>query len=106
MKKNALQDAEKYLKANQKKKRWYKMVTSLACIVVFCTVYALILPAITLEKSADGTANQIHTHTDECYSTERGKLICTEHVHTEECYEETNVLVCTEDSTCGQRENK
>ena len=50
MKQDALQGAEKYTKAHQRRKRWYQVVTGLACVVVFCTVYALILPAITLEK--------------------------------------------------------
>lgn len=50
MKHGALQSAEKYTKAHQRKKRWYRVVTGLACVVVFCTVYALILPAITMER--------------------------------------------------------
>ena len=50
MKLDALQGAEKYTKAHQRRKRWYQVVTGLACVVVFCTVYALILPAITLER--------------------------------------------------------
>ena len=55
MKQDALQGAEKYTKAHQRKKRWYRVVTGLACVVVFCTVYALILPAITLENGACDT---------------------------------------------------
>lgn len=50
MKHGALQSAEKYMKAHKRKKSWYRVVTGLACVVVFCTVYALILPAITMEK--------------------------------------------------------
>ena len=49
MKKEVLQDAERYAKAHKRKKRWHKVVTCLAAVVVFCTTYALILPAITLE---------------------------------------------------------
>ena len=52
MKKDALQSAEKYTKAHRRKKRWYRVVTCLACVVVFCTVYALILPAITQETES------------------------------------------------------
>lgn len=49
MKDNMLHKAAEYEKAHQRKKRWYRIVTSLAAVVVFCTVYALILPAITME---------------------------------------------------------
>ncbi len=35
---------------HKRKAKWYKVVGALAAIVVFCTVYALILPAITLES--------------------------------------------------------
>ena len=52
MKQDTLQGAEKYTKAHQRKNRWYQVVTGLACVVVFCTVYALILPAITQEEGA------------------------------------------------------
>ena len=31
-------------------KRWRQIMLCLSCVVVFCTVYVLILPAITLEK--------------------------------------------------------
>lgn len=66
MKKDALQGAEKYTKAHQRKKRWYRVVTGLACVVVFCTVYALILPAITMEKGACEIPE--HTHSEACYT--------------------------------------
>ena len=58
----------------------------LSCIVVFCTVYVLILPAITLERKTT-CGQEEHVHTEECYSVE-GQLICgrEEHLHTETCY--------------------
>lgn len=37
------------LRRQQKRKRWYRLLCVCACIVVFCTTYALILPAITLD---------------------------------------------------------
>lgn len=49
MRQFAFKDAEKYNKAHKRKKRWYQIMTFLAAVVVFCTTYALILPAITLE---------------------------------------------------------
>ena len=58
----------------------------LSCIVVFCTVYVLILPAITLERKTT-CGQEEHVHTEECYSVD-GQLICgrEEHLHTETCY--------------------
>ena len=46
--------------------RRQRIVTCLAAVVVFCTVYALILPAMTLEKQ-DCTLPE-HTHTEDCYA--------------------------------------
>ena len=66
MKQDALQSAERYTKAHQRKKRWYRVVTGLACVVVFCTVYALILPAITMEKETCEIPE--HTHSEACYT--------------------------------------
>ncbi len=44
------QQATVYVQKRQKKQRWHQIVTCLAAIVVSCTTYALILPAITLES--------------------------------------------------------
>ncbi|MGE9975528.1 hypothetical protein ACQRAS_05860 [Coprococcus catus] len=89
MEHNVLQDADKFLKEKQRKKWWHKLMIGMAAIVVFCTTYALILPAVTLEKNCNIPE---HTHTDACYKTVEGKvdteeLICgqEEHTHSEEC---------------------
>ena len=42
--------AEKLHKEYLRKKRWKKAVYAMGCMVVFCTTYALILPAITLQQ--------------------------------------------------------
>lgn len=47
--------AAEFLNNRRKDKRWRKIVTSLAAVVVFVTTYALILPAITMD---DETAKQ------------------------------------------------
>ena len=47
--------AAEFLNNRRKDKRWRKIVTSLAAVVVFVTTYALILPAITMD---DETAEQ------------------------------------------------
>lgn len=58
MKQDVLQNADKYMKERRRKKWWHKVVISLAAIVVFCTTYALILPAVTLEKDAPAEEEQ------------------------------------------------
>lgn len=170
--------APDYLARNRRHRIWRKIVSALACIVVFCTTYALILPAITVGKELHcgktehvhtedcyvkvGTGNQtapsdapdgtapsessdpslplegtdpslppestdpslaptepdtygedtvpgtepVHTHTDACYTLERGELTCTQptevpHTHTESCYLETSVLICELPETDG-----
>lgn len=115
MKHGALQSAEKYTKAHQGKKRWYRVVTGLACVVVFCTVYALILPAITMEKGACEIPE--HTHSEACYtqvtSATRTEPVCTIeslnlHQHDGTCYDSEGNLTCgyadfvvhQHDSTC------
>ena len=45
------------------KARRRSIVQSLACLVVFCTTYALILPAITLERPTYCGIKE-HTHSD------------------------------------------
>lgn len=101
MKHGALQSAEKYTKAHQRKKRWYRVVTGLACVVVFCTVYALILPAITMEKGACEIPE--HTHSEACYtqvtSATRTEPVCTIeslnlHQHDDTCYDSEGNLTC------------
>lgn len=68
------------------------MILCLSCVVVFCTVYALILPAITLERKTV-CGQEEHSHTEECYSSD-GQLTCgkTEHTHTESCYADDKTL--------------
>lgn len=101
MKKDALQGAEKYTKAHQRKKHWYRVVTVLACVVVFCTVYALILPAITMEKGVCEIPE--HTHSEACYtqvtSATRTEPVCTIeslnlHQHDDTCYDSEGNLTC------------
>lgn len=94
--------AEQYLDKQRRTKRWHKVVTALAGIVVFCTTYALILPAVTMTTPLQ-CGTEEHTHTDECYITElvtpEPRLVCeleeTEpHTHDESCYEVSTVIAC------------
>ncbi len=94
-------------------KTWKRIVRVLSCIVVFCTTYALILPAITQEahaycghgehqhteqcyKEIQSCTKEEHTHTDQCFDAD-GSLICPleEHVHDESCTRK--LLECTEE---------
>ena len=102
MQKNLPQKVHDSIGEHLRQKYWRRVVTALACVVVFCTTYALILPAVTMtDKTYCG--KETHTHTqEECYER---VLICdleeteaTEpvagHTHTDECYETKSVLVC------------
>lgn len=77
-----------YAKRKGKRALWQRVVSVLVSIVVFCTTYALILPALTLEKNAVcGIAEHIHEAV--CFSDDDATLVCeiNEHTHGEECYD-------------------
>lgn len=104
MKYDVLRDAEKYTRVHKRKRLRHRVVTVLAGVVVFCTTYALILPAITLEKQCDIPE---HTHTDACYaqvtSVEKRVPVCSAktleiHRHTADCYDADG------NPTCGYAE--
>lgn len=69
----SVQTAE-FTKARSRRSRWHKVLAVLAAVVVFCTTYALILPAITKEQPVY------------CGYTDK---------HTDDCYEEIRTLTCT-----------
>ena len=75
-------------------------MSCLACAVVFCTVYALILPAITAENTPQ-CGQEEHVHTEDCYAAaESGRtLVCTPetlgvHQHTADCLGAEGEYVC------------
>lgn len=89
---------KKLLKDKARLKKWKRITLALSCVVVFCVVYALTLPAITLEgKTICGMEE--HTHTEECYQDE--ELVCDkeEHQHTEDCYEKEEEQPVEEENT-------
>ena len=57
---------EKFYKEYLRKKRWKLAVNVMGCVVVFCTTYALILPAITMQKDTI-CGYEEHLHGEECY---------------------------------------
>ena len=46
---------EQFIRANRRLKKWHRAVSVMAAIVVFATTYALVLPAITLDKETAST---------------------------------------------------
>ena len=118
--------ATEYVQAHGRKKRWQKIVTALASAAVFCTTYALIMPAVT-QKAETYCGYEEHVHTDECYEqtltltcklSEEGhehsdkcyekqrELICglkdtDGHAHTDQCYEKQSVLICNKEEIDG-----
>lgn len=103
----------------------------LSAFVVFCTTYALILPALTLSVNANTYCNKEehihtaecytstqplcgleegtptgHTHGPECYETQQ-ELICSEfedgetHIHDGNCYQDVQVLTCNQEENSG-----
>ena len=89
-----------FRKRSEKRKLWKRIVTGLASVVVFCTTYALILPAITMEGYVCGVT--AHQHDENCYAIgppgQLRTLVCDGglsalHQHEDSCYTE-GVLTC------------
>ena len=126
--KRMLERIREILRNRHNRRAWTRIISVIACLVVFFSTYALIVPAITMEKTAY-CGIETHQHDDSCYSEE---LICTipeseghthddscytthdelscqleEHVHGEGCYDEEGNLICElieheHDSSCWQ----
>ena len=103
MRKEYRRQVAQYAKQSQRRSIWRKFVQFMACIVVFCTTYALILPSITMEQTYSCGLEE-HVHGDSCYTAEENQLlICTslpeneEHSHSVECYlaDVREVMTCT-----------
>ncbi len=95
-----LQHAEKFNKRHRRRKAWEKVVSVLGCAVVFCTTYALILPAITMERDVFCVIQE-HEHTEQCYiqQIETKELICSDetlgvHQHTDDCFAADGEVIC------------
>ncbi len=102
--KNALSQMATSLNSVRKKRKgWKKVVSVLASVVVFCTTYALILPAITMEKEAICGFEE-HEHLESCFEKHIAySLQCISqmtddtvvHSHNEICYDADGNLICT-----------
>lgn len=84
-----------YARTHLNKRRCRTILVALACVVVFGTTYALILPAVTMTPELICDKPE-HEHTADCYEQ---KLVCDnddpDHEHDDSCYEE--VLICGEE---------
>ena len=90
-----LEIIRKLLKDRRFRQTWYRLVSGFAALVVFITTYALVLPAITLEKTA-ACGIEEHQHDESCYES---RLVCGQeesegHHHDDSCYSITKELVC------------
>ena len=88
-----------YVKRSKERSIWRKLVRMMACLVVFCTTYALILPVITLDRVYI-CGLDVHSHSDQCRAgPEMGTFLCTpeslgNHEHGAECCGPDGVLQC------------
>jgi len=96
-----LQAAMKLNRNRKRRKSWQKVVRALIMVVVFCTTYALILPAITMQAEPV-CGMEAHTHTEECYTLHTAvELACTAgsegkwiHQHGDHCWDASENLIC------------
>lgn len=121
MERSHLTRAAKYLADLRRRTAWRKIVSFLSVMVVFCTVYALVLPAITMTRPTI-CGQEEHRHDAACFAAaaepapidaavalprqvcglesvypgllpeERAGFII--HVHDESCYQD-GMLICT-----------
>lgn len=94
-----LQQAIKLNKQRKRRMWWKRFVRVVAMVVVFCTTYALILPAITMHTETVCGMEE-HSHTESCYAP---GLSCVSeltaanvvHVHDSLCYGADEALWCS-----------
>ena len=95
MEQNLERQVKSIAKKNRRRRVWSKLLGIVMCLVVFCTTYALILPAITKETDVF-CGLEAHTHEEACYEK---TLICVaeEGIHTrgDNCYTVEDALICT-----------
>jgi len=81
---------DQYAGRNRRHRIWKRFVSVLGCVVMFCTTYALILPAITMERDC---GVEEHIHGDACFAqvtaVDKASMNCMfpHHAHTADCGE-------------------
>ena len=96
---------DRYIRSRHKQKYRTQLIRCLALLVAFATVYALIMPAITLSNEVV-CGLEAHTHSEGCYQLElaspQPELVCGAgsggetliHTHDSFCYDERGELIC------------
>ena len=101
MRQSIVNEAKQFNKKRSRSRRRQRLITITAAIIIFCTTYALILPAITLENVFCGIEE--HVHDASCYvqKTEQDVLVldCDSeklgvHAHVDECYGSDGEVIC------------
>ena len=90
-----IQKIKRLLRDRKFRLLWSRTISVVAALVVFVTTYALVLPAITMEREAY-CGIPAHQHTDACFEQ---RLICTTpespgHHHDDACYTTHQELAC------------
>ena len=105
MGRNLMAQITKYISSQKRRKAGYWVLFGLSAVVVFCTTYALILPAITISNELR-CGMEAHTHSESCWSLQAAEpvveLICEDwkeadivfHHHDGFCYDGADQLIC------------
>lgn len=105
------------LRLSRLERRWHRVARLLGIVVIFCTTYMLVLPALTMENetycglqehSHDASCYAIATNTDAVRQEETEVLVCgvQEHIHNEICIiEELAGLAAGRETYEVQKEN-
>lgn len=105
MGRNLIAQIAKYVSSQKRRKVGYWVLCGLSAVVVFCTTYALILPAITVSNEVL-CGMEAHTHSELCWTLQpavpKVELICEDwkeadivfHQHNGFCYDGEGQLIC------------
>lgn len=97
MAKRSITNIKEYINKHRRRSVRQYVLIAVAALVVFCTTYAMILPAITMEGKVV-CGKEEHIHQQSCYCTEK-ILVCEleegkKHSHEENCYNSNGDLIC------------
>ncbi len=102
MTKRNIPNIKKYIKKYKKRTLRQRALIAVAALVVFCTTYAMILPAITMEGKVN-CGKEEHIHQQNCYTKEKSLICKLEegkiHLHEENCYNNNGDLICKADTS-------
>lgn len=102
MAKRNIRIIKEYTEKHKKRSVRQRILIGIAALVVFCTTYAMILPAITMEGKLKCQKEE-HIHQGACYGSEK-TLTCQQkegemHLHQENCYTPSGELTCNLSTT-------